>query len=164
MPDDSSCQPAGSAMTERTCRALVESLAGLVRSGRLLAGEWSVPSSRPGGLVLTSAYFPVLRTLAATGEVRVGDLAEQLRTDVSVVSRQLSALEVEGYVMRRPEPSDRRVVLVSLTDVGHGALRQMDERRFNVIRTALVAWTESDARAMIGLTDRVRADLDSARP
>lgn len=164
MPDDSSFAPDGSAITERTARELVESLAGLVRSGRLLAGEWSVPSSRPGGLVLTTAYFPVMRALGATGEERVGDLAEQLRTGVSVVSRQLSTLEVEGYVRRRPEPSDRRVVLVSLTDEGRSALRQMDERRFDVIRKALVAWTESDAHAMIGLTDRVRADLDTARP
>jgi DNA-binding MarR family transcriptional regulator len=43
------------------------------------------------------------------------------------MSQTVSELEADGLVSRRPDPTDRRQLLVELTEAGHATLE--DERR-----------------------------------
>src|SRR4051794_41828262 len=57
---------------------------------------------------------------------RMRDLAEELGFDASHITGVIDRLEDRGLVERRPDPADRRVKLVTLTDAG-AALRQQIE-------------------------------------
>lgn len=53
-----------------------------------------------------------------TGSARMGDLAEQLMSLPSRVTRQIRRLEAAGLVRREASPDDGRGVLASITDRG----------------------------------------------
>ncbi len=53
-----------------------------------------------------------------TGAARMGDLADQLMSLPSRVTRQIRRLETAGLVRREASPDDGRGVLASITDLG----------------------------------------------
>lgn len=57
-----------------------------------------------------------------TGAARMGDLAEQLMSLPSRVTRQIRRLESAGLVRRNASPDDGRGVLASITDRGRAVV------------------------------------------
>jgi DNA-binding MarR family transcriptional regulator len=51
-------------------------------------------------------------------DIALNDLAQNLLTDTSTVSRQIQQLVELGMVLRTPDPKDRRYVVLSLTSKG----------------------------------------------
>ena len=78
----------------------------------------------PHGMTVTQHL--ALATIAKRGEMAIGDLAEAERLPSSAATRLADRLEEAGLVARRRDPSDRRGVLVTITEEGR---RVMDERR-----------------------------------
>jgi len=72
------------------------------------------------------------------GAVAQRRIAECMNISPAVVTVTLQTLEKAGYVCRRPSDTDRRTVLISLTEAGeevvartHKVLREMDDRAFS---------------------------------
>ena len=61
---------------------------------------------------------------AETGAARMGDLAEQLMSLPSRVTRQIRRLEAAGLVRRNASPDDGRGVLASITDRGRAVVAE----------------------------------------
>ncbi|MFV1363481.1 MarR family transcriptional regulator [Mycolicibacterium elephantis] len=61
---------------------------------------------------------------SATGSSRMGDLAENLMSLPSRVTRQIRRLELQGLVRRGASPDDGRGVLATITDEGRAAVRE----------------------------------------
>jgi len=61
---------------------------------------------------------------SATGSARMGDLADQLVSLPSRVTRQIRRLEEQGLVLREASPHDRRGVLATITDEGRATVGQ----------------------------------------
>ena len=59
-----------------------------------------------------------------TGAARMGDLAEQLMSLSSRVTRQIRRLEASGLVRRNASPDDGRGVLASITDRGRAVVAE----------------------------------------
>ena len=76
----------------------------------------------PGGLSLAQAVL--LRPLMDGGACGVGELADAAGIASPTATRTLDGLVRDGYITRRPSQSDRRSVLVELTDRGHAAMTQ----------------------------------------
>ena len=93
---------------------------------------------------------------------RVKDVAHELHVDLSVASRQLTALATAGYINREPDPEDRRAQLVSLTPAGTAALERAHERIVGVFASALGGWTEGDIGSLTTALTRLRADYERA--
>jgi DNA-binding MarR family transcriptional regulator len=93
---------------------------------------------------------------------RVKDVAEQLHVDLSVASRQVTALESAGYLRREPDPEDRRSQRVSLTEAGEAALERAHERIVAVFDTALGDWSLDEITALTTALGRLRADYERA--
>ena len=73
------------------------------------------------------AQLAVLGRLDRGGPATVSALATAERVRPQSMSQTVSELETDGLVSRRPDPTDRRQLLVELTDPGRAAL--IDERR-----------------------------------
>jgi DNA-binding MarR family transcriptional regulator len=76
---------------------------------------------------LPIAQTAVLGRLDRGGPATVSALATAERVRPQSMSQTVGELEADGLVSRRPDPTDRRQVLVELTDAGHATLT--DERR-----------------------------------
>jgi DNA-binding MarR family transcriptional regulator len=59
-----------------------------------------------------------------SGAARMGDLAEELMSLPSRVTRQIRRLESQGLVRREASPDDGRGVLASITDEGRLAIKR----------------------------------------
>ncbi len=137
--------------TETTTETLALALFGFAairRDLRRRAGFETIP----GGL-------PALGAIRRVGPARVSDIACELQVDLSVASRQVQALEAEGYVDRSPDPTDRRSSVVSLSEAGHEKLRAVHRRVSRALDEALVDWRPEEIQALVDGLGRLRDSL-----
>jgi DNA-binding MarR family transcriptional regulator len=79
---------------------------------------------------LTLEQFQTLRAISVSEQLSIGSLSTQLRVDLSTMSRNVTVLERNGYLLRVRSAEDARVVHVRLTTKGKRALETLrcDER------------------------------------
>jgi DNA-binding MarR family transcriptional regulator len=143
-------------ITRETSERLTSGVARLLRTGRQLGH--TVAAGVYGGL--PSSGWALLGSLEQGGEQRCGALAARMGVDLSVASRQVSALERAGYVARRPDPLDGRASLMSVSDEGVAALARVRELRCQWAADALDDWSEDDAHPVSALLERLADDLE----
>ena len=102
---------------------------------------------------LSLGAMAVLGCLYRYGELSVGELASQERVQPPSMTRTVNCLEDGGYVARRPHDTDRRQVVVVLSDLGRETVLADRARRD--------AWL---ARKLADLTAEERAVLRRAAP
>ncbi|CAL9375013.1 putative HTH-type transcriptional regulator YusO [Streptomyces sp. enrichment culture] len=106
------------------------------------------------GLGITPAQSRLLRTLAHWGSPpRMADLAERLEVVPRAVTTLVDALEAGGTVRRVPDPDNRRVIRIELTDDGRAALRELRAARRSAAEEILAPLTEDQREALGGLLD-----------
>ena len=115
-----------------------------------------------GHTVLDRPAYMTLWRLVDDGPLRPTLLAQLLEVDLSVVSRQLRALEDVGFVRRQVDPADARATLVSPTEAGRQALLETRALRASVLREALAGWPDDDRAELVRLLARFNVDLDEA--
>src|SRR5438309_11959892 len=71
---------------------------------------------------LRPAHTAVFQHIEADGS-RLTDLAERAQITKQSMGYLVDYLEQRGYLERRPDPTDRRVALICLTDRGWGQIR-----------------------------------------
>ena len=78
---------------------------------------------------LTQSQYNVLQTLrhTATAGLTCGEVSERLSTRDPDITRLLDRLELLGFVARRRERPDRRVVRTQITEHGTGVLNAVDK-------------------------------------
>ncbi|MCW2695946.1 MAG: Transcriptional regulator, MarR family [Modestobacter sp.] len=146
-------------ITPTTSEQLTAGVGRLVRAGRQLGSR--VAADLLGDL--PSSGWVVLVPLEQGGPQRCSALAGRLGVDVSVASRQVTALERAGYVHRRPDPLDGRASLISLSAAGAVALARTRAVRGAWTAEALRDWTDEEARALTAQLERLTAGLERAR-
>ena len=67
---------------------------------------------------IVTSQFEVLRYLRDHPGSRVADLAAEFAIGVGATSKSVDRLEKQRWVLRQPNPSDRRSSLLALTDDG----------------------------------------------
>jgi DNA-binding MarR family transcriptional regulator len=102
---------------------------------------------------LSMGAMAVLGCLHRNGDLTIGELAAQERIQPPSMTRIVNALEEGGYVVRRAHQTDRRQVVVALTEQGSTTLRADRVRRD--------AWL---ARRLRELTPHERDTLRRAAP
>jgi DNA-binding MarR family transcriptional regulator len=78
---------------------------------------------------LTLSQYNVLQTLRHTSSegLTCGEVSERLSTRDSDITRLLDRLELLGFIARRRERPDRRVVRTQITERGTGVLNAVDK-------------------------------------
>ena len=104
-----------------------------------------------GGLVALSA-------LDRLGPARVSQVADELRVDLSVASRQVATLQRAGYVKRIPDPRDGRSQNLKLTAAGKRALHRAQQRGIEVLDRATGHWTDAEVETLVAGLRRLRED------
>lgn len=63
------------------------------------------------------------------GEMRLSELSDHLRIAARSATEVVDALQERGFLLRRPDPADRRATLVALTEQGWQAGAAIREAR-----------------------------------
>jgi MarR family transcriptional regulator for hemolysin len=113
--------------------------------------------SRSSGL--TRAQWAVLAYLARSEGTSQAALAETLDIEPITLVRLLDRLESAGWVERRPDPTDRRVRRLYLTETARPLMDQFQELASATREAALVGLSEAERRQLTDLLTKVRTNL-----
>ncbi|MDQ1012302.1 DNA-binding MarR family transcriptional regulator [Streptomyces sp. V4I23] len=101
-------------------------------------------------IAITPAQSRLLRTVAHYDRPpRMADLAERLEVVPRAVTSLVDGLEAGGCVRRVPDPANRRVTRIELTDTGRAALRTLRDARRAAAEDVLAPLT-TDQRKVLG--------------
>ena len=133
----------------------------LLRVQKLLVATRNIVQRLEDGVEVTS--YPVLFVVAGAGTVRVSELATTLHSDISTVSRQVSALVTAGLLEKSADPSDGRASVVSLSEQGRGALARIQDSRSRWFQGLISEWDSPETAEFLSrlrhLGDRLDANL-----
>lgn len=101
----------------------------------------------------------VMMHLWDAGAVRQSELIKVLDLDPSTVTKMLQRLEQAGHVRRRPDPADRRAVLVEATDVSCDLLERVERAWRDLEEHTLAGLTPAERHELARLLGRVEANL-----
>lgn len=102
---------------------------------------------------ITPAQSRLLRTVAHYGDAppRMADLAARLEVVPRAVTSLVDGLEAAGRVRRVPDPSNRRVIRIELTDEGRATLRELRSARRAAAEDILAPLTVEQRKVLGGL-------------
>jgi DNA-binding MarR family transcriptional regulator len=120
------------------------------RLARRLRAERLAKGLEPG---LSDTQLAALAALERHGEMAPGELADHEKVQPPSMTRVIAALEERGLVARGPHATDRRQVVLTVTEPGRAVVRQSRELR--------EAWL---AQRLRELTPQERAALRAAAP
>lgn len=89
----------------------------------------------------------LLRWLGKNGEARLGDIADEMCLNASVISRQVTALEAAGLVTRRSDPEDGRAGLVQVSATGAERLAEARQAYADYLEKILADWDDDKVQA-----------------
>lgn len=78
--------------------------------------------------ISSPAQCTIITALGRNGPMTLGSLADYLGLDKGWVSRTVESLSVRGFVLKNPGASDKRVVIISLSENGNERLNEIDEQ------------------------------------
>ncbi|MFB6722578.1 MarR family winged helix-turn-helix transcriptional regulator [Kribbella sp. NPDC056345] len=143
---------------DASAQELLEGVSSLIRAVRCIEHKHLMPGN--GGLRRSDAS--VLKVLMRDGEQRGGEIAAKLGVDASVVSRQLTTLEADGLVSRRPDPADARVGLVRVSDDGKARLADLYSAYTKQLRSALADFDDDAVRDAANVLQRLARAVTEA--
>jgi DNA-binding MarR family transcriptional regulator len=120
------------------------------RLARRLRAERYTKGLEPG---LSDTQLAALAALERHGEMTPGELAEHEKVQPPSMTRVVAVLEERGLVMRSPHATDRRQVVLTVTEDGRAVVLQSRRLR--------EAWL---AKRLHELTPEERATLRAAAP
>jgi len=120
------------------------------RLARRLRAERLAKGLEPG---LSDTQLAALGALERHTQMTPGELADHEKVQPPSMTRVIAVLEERGLVMRGPHASDRRQVVLTVTEPGRAVVQQSRQLR--------EAWL---ARRLRELTPQERATLRAAAP
>jgi DNA-binding MarR family transcriptional regulator len=104
---------------------------------------------------LTLAQFDVLMTLCHTDGITQQELAEWLLVTKANVVGLIDRVGAAGWVERRPDPVDRRVNRLYLTDAGRKIAAEAHPAQHSLVRRIFGHLTESELSQLHALLERL---------
>lgn len=121
---------------------------------------------RARAIGLTRAQWAAIAHLRRHEGCNQSTLADMLEVEPITLARLLDRMEASGWVVRRPDPRDRRARLVFLTDKAKPLIDQLTDFSSETRLAALAGMSAAEQEGVIDMLIRVRANLserDAAR-
>ncbi len=118
-------------------------LASALRSSTLRLSR-QIRRQREDGHDLTANQLGVLGALGKHDAMTVGELAAHEQVKPPSMTRIVSNMEEAGLLVRRPHATDKRQIVVELTDAAHALLRANRRRRDEWLQTKLKKLTPEE--------------------
>lgn len=124
----------------------------LVRAGHALRRRW-MASLEPWNV--SPHEFRALRAVTDLAPARLTDLADRLRIANRSATEVVDSLESKGLVHRAPSPTDRRAVVVTLSEQGQRLTAELAQARSTAGVEFLAPLTDADRETLRELLARL---------
>ncbi|MYR07642.1 MarR family transcriptional regulator [Gordonia sp. SID5947] len=105
----------------------------------------------------SAAQASALAVLLDNGPMRMGELADRESIRMPTATALIDGLTRNGLAERRPDPADRRAVLVGLTDHGRSVLEGVRGRRDSILTAALSELDDAERAALAAAAPALQA-------
>lgn len=126
----------------------------VMRAHQLLLGRID-EELRPLGLTFARYELLMLLTFSRAGALPLAKLGARLQVHPTSVTSAVDRLEAQGFVQRRPHPTDRRATLAQITDSGREVAAAATER-LNARVFADVGVPDEDLGRLVGVLRGLR--------
>jgi DNA-binding MarR family transcriptional regulator len=109
------------------------------------------------GTGLTPSQLSVLSTVHRSGPLTLGELADCERVAPPTITRVVTKLERAGYLQRLPDPEDRRVVRVQLTDDARRLVLAARQAKADWVLARLGQLPPAQQRRLLAAVDAIEA-------
>jgi DNA-binding MarR family transcriptional regulator len=93
------------------------------------------------------------------GRVRMGDVSSALGVTARNITTIVDALEREGLLVRKPDPTDRRAILLELTEKGHAHVEHIHALQNDLAERVLAPLNRHERSALYALLTRLAGHL-----
>jgi DNA-binding MarR family transcriptional regulator len=111
---------------------------------------------------LSSSRIRVLTMVRKMGEIRMSQLAEKLGVQAGTVTDLVDALQRDKWIIRVPDPKDRRAMLLKLTDKAKQHLEPIHQIQSELAEKMLLEFSSEQRRQLIdlleGMVDNLHLD------
>jgi DNA-binding MarR family transcriptional regulator len=155
-PHQMECPPRPESKREPTAVDLAEALLGTTHAFKQW-GNLCFSQAEPG---LRELSVPRARLLAAVvdtgpGRVRMGDLSAALGVTARNITTIVDGLEREGLLARKPDPTDRRAILLELTEKGRAHVEQVHALQRDLAEHMFAPLSPEERRTLYALLTRL---------
>jgi DNA-binding MarR family transcriptional regulator len=141
-------------------RAATLCAANLLRTANRLLSE--IDRRRRTIAALSATAFEILAIVEGAREpLSPHVIAARLLVTSGTMTSLLDTLERRGLIRRVPHPSDRRKLLIDITDEARGIVDRMLPRVHGASRDAFAVLSDAECETLVGLLERVQAQLHS---
>ncbi len=113
---------------------------------------------------LTASQFGVLMCILRRGRVSVSEVAGNLGVSLSAITALVDRLCRAGYVRRRRDENDRRVVWLELTPRGRDVVHSCLNTRRRVMEKYLGQLPEEDLEQLLRIYEKLLSILERDEP
>ena len=108
------------------------------------------------GAEMTPLQWAAMAKLAEVGECSQNLLGRMIATDVATIKGVVERMTRRGMLQSRPDPADRRRLLLRLTEAGQASYRAAEERALAVSRETLAPLSATDRTTFVAFLSRLR--------
>jgi MarR family transcriptional regulator, organic hydroperoxide resistance regulator len=125
------------------------------RSNELIVGEMSRRNMK--GLV--TSHGDILAALFEKKVLTMKELADRIEKDKSTVTALINKLIKYGYVQKKSDPQDSRVVLVALTKKGKDLLPDFEEISDILLTTFYKGISDKEKTAVAAILNKIKRNF-----
>ena len=98
---------------------------------------------------ITNNDMHIIEAIGVEEPRKMSDIAKRLSVTVGTLTTNMNSLENKGYIIRERSKTDKRVVLVVLTDKGKKAFYHHRDFHKNMIKAIVKGLDEEEMKVMI---------------
>jgi len=109
---------------------------------------------------LTSSQFYVL-ALLLKNKLTVTEIAKALNVKPSAVTSILDRMHENGFIVRRRDEADRRLVMVGITAKGQSIFATSQEKRHKIVGHYFSCLTDEEIELLVNVFEKVAHSIDT---
>jgi DNA-binding MarR family transcriptional regulator len=117
------------------------------------------PGKEPHPTANYELFYRVSNSIHRKGNLTMGELSSALSVPLSTATRITDWLVDNGYIQRLPDPEDRRIVRVALTDIGRELYQTVDRYVRQRLQQILSCLTDEERTTLLALVNKVVSAL-----
>lgn len=103
----------------------------------------------PSGALLSLVHLETLRFVSEHQEPTMRDVSDYLRVTAPSATALIEELAAKGYLVRRQDKADRRLVRLSISSKGKSFLAKVMKKRLKAMQSMVAPLTLSDRKEFI---------------
>jgi len=110
---------------------------------------------------ITLPQFLILGFLEKSGETNMSSLAHFMSVSTAAMTGTVDRLVNCGYVIREPEPTDRRIIKIKITSKGRDIIKKINCQRRQMIIDIFAKVSEHDRSDYLRVLTKIEEMLSS---